>query len=1232
MKFLPYLGAFALCLHAANASPRINEFLAVNGGPIVDVDGDESDWIEIKNTAVTPIDLAGWHLTDGVGTPTEWTFPAVELPPGGFLLVFASGKDRSDPAAELHTNFKLSGGGEYLALVGPDGVTVSQSFNPFPPQYTGISYGIGNGGSAGYFTAPTPGGENGATTVSGFIEEPVEFSHNRGFYEAPFQLTLTTAAAGAQIYYTTDASEPSTSNGTLYTGPIDITTTATIRAGAFTATEGPFKSNTSTFIFLDDVLDQPNDPAGYPDRWQSTVVADYAFDKSVAPDAELKAALRALPTVSLVMEIDDWFDPSTDPAVGGIYSNSVIARGEVWERPVSAEFFDFPHGQEAQVNCGIRIFGNASRATSRKKHNMRLVFRSSYGPSKFEFPLFGGDSEPDIVNGYLFRGQNGDSWFHPNSTQQREALYIRDQLARDLQAEMGQPNTKQDHVHLYINGLYWGVMNTIERIEAESHQQAFGGQKESWDSLKSSRTPSSRMYSVDGTLDAWNELIALAQAGVEEPEEYAAIQEHIELENFIDFLLLNFYNGNRDWDDNNFQCARRNDVPDQWRFFVWDSERTILGNTVDNTTRNHTTRATGVHQKLRANEEYRLKFADRIHKHMFNGGALTPASVRRVFDQWVDFLREPLKAESARWGDAQRSGNPYTVDNEWQAEVDRRRNSYFPGRTATAFNQLKNQGLYPDTDAPSYNQHGGNVASGFALSMSAPAGTIYYTLDGSDPRMPATVGEEVILVDEVAPATAYLPSDGSLGDSWQAIGFDDGAWLQGSTAVGFEASPDTYDPLINLHLTGMQGNHASAYVRIPFDIADQEALDAIGQLTLNLKYEDGFICYINGTRVGDSGNFPEPVNFNTDSDTRSDLLALEYEPFDISTGIGALVVGENILAFQLMNSSAGNSDLLLLPQLIAQPATAAGISPRAQIYDGPIQLDHPVVANARVLVGDADGDGWSALNSATFLVDTVPADSNNLAITEINYHPQSDDDGEEFVELTNIGDQNIDLAGLRFTAGLTFDVDSSNLRPTATLAPGQSLIIVGNLQDFPGDPDVLGSFRGDLSNDGERIRLEDGDGNTIREFTYSDRLPWPESADGEGFTLTLIDPPSNPDHALPSSWHASSIPGGNPGSSATATYPGGGVSILDYALAGNLPTIELSEDNSETTFSFVARSDAEDVAFAIESSTDLSQWEEVTDSFTALDPVDNGDGTVTVRFEADADGPRRFLRLRATLR
>ena len=1147
------------------------------------------------------------------------------------MVIFASGKDRTDPAGELHTNFKLAGDGEHLALVEPGGVVVSQEFAPFPRQFTGISYGVGNDDSLGFFTTPSPGSENGPSTVSGFITAPIEFSHNRGFYEDPFDLTLSTAAEGADIYFTTDGSEPSPDNGTLFTTPISITTTATIRAAAFTATEGSRSSNTSTFIFLDDVLDQPENPPGYPSSWQPGIAADYGFNKSVAPEAELKAALRALPTVSLVMAIDDWFDPSTNPDVGGIYSNSVIARGPEWERPVSAEFFDFPHGQEIQVNCGARIFGNASRLTSREKHNMRIIFRSSYGPSRLEFPLFGGDDEPDVVNGYLFRGQNGDSWFHPSSGQRQEALYIRDQLARDLQREMKQPSTKQDHVHLYINGLYWGVMNTIERIEAESHVEAFGGQKSEWDSLKSSRTPSSAMYAVDGTLDAWNEMLALAEAGLEEPEDYAAIQEVLDLDNFIDFLLVNFYNGNQDWDDNNFQCAKRRVPGDKWRFFVWDSERTLLGTNANNTTKNHATRATRVHTRLRDNAEYRLRFADRVHRHMFNDGVLTPDGVRAVFNKWVDFLRLPLKAESARWGDAKRA-SPYQIENEWQTEVNFQNNTYMAGRTTTVLNQLKGQGLYPDTAAPAFNQHGGNVATGFDLTMAAPAGVIYYTLDGSDPRVPATVGEEIVLLDEVAPATAFLPSDDSLGDSWQAIGFDDSGWIAGSTAVGFEAIPDTYDPLINLALAGMQGNHASAFVRVPFTIADQAELDRIGVLAMNLKYEDGFVCYLNGTRVADSGNFPEPIHFNTDSSARSDELALQYAPFDLSNHIGELVVGENVLAFQLMNSSVGNSDLLLMPQLVAQPSSAAGISSSAEVYSSAINLDHPTQVNARVL----DNGEWSALNSAVFLVDTLPADTNNLAITELNYQSLDDDDGLEFVELTNIGDQNIDLSGLSFIAGLSFDFDLSNQLPTPTLTPRASLVIVGNVEKFsaayPRVTNIAGAFRGDLSNDGERIKLIDRDHNTVREFTYTDTAPWPTAPDAGGFTLALINPQSNPDHALPENWHASAIPSGNPGVSATSTYPGGETSILEYALGDRIPIIGTPPAGAGVTFTYTANIGAEDIAYSIEASSDLQNWTDPPGPVVTRPSIDNGDGTATVQFELFGLGSHRFLRLRASLR
>ncbi len=449
---------------------------------------------------------------------------------------------------------------------------------------------------------------------------------------------------------------------------------------------------THTYIFFDDVLAQPEVPEGYPSVWQPGVGADYAVDSTVASEAELKAALRAVPTVSLVMPVDDWFDNDTDPAVGGIYANSTIARGIEWERQGSAEFFDFAHGEEAQVTAGIRIYGNASRLTSRPKHNLRLVFRREYGASKLELPVFEGDDAPESINGLLLRGQNGDSWIHPNGTQRTEALYIRDQFARSLHARMGQPEVPQGHVNLYVNGLYWGLYHTIERIEDSAMVRRFGGIEEDWDVIKSSRNPN-EMQVVAGNLDSWMALQALAASVAAGEAELVEVEDHLDLNAFIDFLLVNFYNGNKDWDDNNFQAARRRTGADRWRFFVWDSERTMLGPNDNVTIKNLPDRATAIHHNLLGVAEYRERFTARVQLHLGDGGVLSPPEVEAEFMTWVDRLREPLLGESARWGDAHRAGNPYTVSGPWQAEIDARVGSYFPGRTATVVEQLSAHGL-----------------------------------------------------------------------------------------------------------------------------------------------------------------------------------------------------------------------------------------------------------------------------------------------------------------------------------------------------------------------------------------------------------------------------------------------------------------------------------------------------------------------------------------------------------
>src|SRR5262245_27999203 len=129
--------AFIILTVLAGVSPTpaadnllITEFMAVNNGPLTDEDGQFSDWIEIQNGGTNIVNLDGWYLTDRLGDLKQWRFPSTNLPPNGYLIVFASGQNRRVPGAPLHTNFRLASDGEFLGLVAPDGVTVVSSYAP----------------------------------------------------------------------------------------------------------------------------------------------------------------------------------------------------------------------------------------------------------------------------------------------------------------------------------------------------------------------------------------------------------------------------------------------------------------------------------------------------------------------------------------------------------------------------------------------------------------------------------------------------------------------------------------------------------------------------------------------------------------------------------------------------------------------------------------------------------------------------------------------------------------------------------------------------------------------------------------------------------------------------------------------------------------------------------------------------------------------------------------------
>ncbi len=758
MKLKPLLFAMLIAFPlTSNAQLVISEFLAINDSINEDGDGAFSDWIEIHNPTENSVALEGFILTDDpefdLSEPaTYWKLPTGQLAAGGYLIIFASGKDRFG-SEEWHANFSL-GASEYLALVTPDGLTKLSEFGPdYPEQRTDISYGLETGSDdrLQFFQSPTPAKANGSG-IDGFVAD-TKFNVNRGFHDEPFQLEITTATEGATIYYTTDGRTPSKGSiftgpiGDIYEGPITVDTTAVIRAVALKNGFESTNVDTHTYIFVQDVVNQSAEQEGWPtellgDDGNGSFPADYEMDPEVTEDPAYKDiiddALLALPSLSLVTDPDHLFSTRD-----GIYQRPQQS-GPDWERPVSAELIH-PDGTKGfQINAGIRIQGGHTRIPSRNpKHSFRLLFKKEYGAGKLNYRFFDEESAVTEFDTLILRGGGNQSWLHHNTflgDNRGRAQYVRDQWAKDAQRAMGHPSAHNRMVHLYINGLYWGLYNPTERPTGSFGESYLGGAKEDYDALNSGEAK-------DGDLVAYNDLFARARKDLTDQANYDALAEVLDIEGFTDYMILNQYGGNLDWDHHNWY-AMRNRNGGKWHFFAWDSEFFFIDLEDNVITDNNTRNPSEIFQRLTESEDYLRYLGDRIHKHLFNDGVLTEAAVLESWEKRSEDVELALVGESARWGDYRRDvhnrGTPLlllTRDGAWMAERNRLLSDYFPNRGEEVIKQYRRLKLYPNLDAPEFEQHGGSVSADAEVKVTipggifSPKGDIYITIDGSDPRM-----------------------------------------------------------------------------------------------------------------------------------------------------------------------------------------------------------------------------------------------------------------------------------------------------------------------------------------------------------------------------------------------------------------------------------------------------------------------------------------------------------------
>ncbi|MGD8499815.1 MAG: lamin tail domain-containing protein [Phycisphaerales bacterium] len=1075
----------------------INEFMAANSGYTKDPQGQYDDWIEIYNCGIYAVDIGGMYLTDDLDRPTMWRIPgndpaATTIGAGGYLVIWA---DNDITDAGLHANFKLSSGGEEIGLFDSDGAVLIDSIT-FGEQTSDMSYGRYPDASDNlrFMAFPSLRAAN-IGLYLGFVED-VKFSHDHGFYNTSFSVTVATDTNDVSIFYTLDGSEPYYGTGTLYTGPIPVNKTTCLRAKAFRAGWHPSPITTSTYLM------------------------------------NATATVKSLPAVSLVGdEGKTFYEPDGVMAiVGGYYNggvwtsdgpnsyNNVLGRGIAYERPVSFELIKPEDNTGLQVDCGIRVHGSGwMRPRYRRsggywsgdsKFSFRLYFRSRYGPSWLEYPLF--PFEVERFKSIVLRGGHND----------RTNPFIKDELLRRLHMDMGHVASGGIMANLFINGEYKGYFNPCEHIK-DAFCQEWYQSDEDWDVMT--------MNGIrDGDTLAWNDLLNYARNhDLSNEVHYQEVSRRLDIAAFADYLILQLWCGNWDWPQNNWAAASERSDEGIWRFFIWDAEGGMFSdrlNTVYFDRLNSQGNANGYfYRALKVNSTFRQIFADRIYKHFYNDGALTEANIRKRFLELRDEMRGVLP-----------NMNMYVL------------NTWVPNRLDIFLNACIGESMFT-FEGPAFSKHGGPVDPGFALTMTNPnpPGTIYYSVDGNDPGRTATVQvTTTTLATPSAPKRVLVPT-AAISNNWKGgQAFDDSSWTYSSGSpggVGYERSSG-YQSRISLDVESLMYNtRTTCYVRIPFTATGN--LSEFNFMALNMRYDDGFVAYINGVEVKRIGFSGTPVWNSQASSGHEDGGP---ESFEISEHIGALRPGANILAIHGLNVSPTSSDFLVFAELVAGSKTYSGdvLTDSAIEYTSPVTFDKSTHVKARVLRSGQ----WSAVHEAVFGVGPV---GENLRITEIMYRPDDPDDpndpNEEYIELKNTGAETINLNLVSFTNGIDFTF------PSLELAAGEYIVLVQDRAAFEArygtGINVAGQYSGRLNNGGERIRLQDATGQTILDFSYKDG--WRSITDGEGFSLTITDP-ANPDPASwdqKDSWRASAYIGGSPGWDDSGIIPNPGALVINELLA-----------------------------------------------------------------------------------
>ena len=809
---------------------RINEVMASNGTTLSTANGTPGvDWLELYNAGDVDIDLSGWYLgNDPTKKTSKWADFKIQgpcvVPAKGYRIVWFDGDGLcaswGDNEAHVACNISTTAGKHTLFLASEADAAKIVCELPLPAQVKDVSYGLGTDDAWHYFRTPTPGAAN-TETGYGPMTPAVTFSEPHGYKTAPFELTLACPDdPEATIRYTLDGTSPTASSAE-YTGPISVSGTTCIRAAVIQDGAVLQLDCSATYLYLNDILAQSDGtrPSWIPSRPVNDQYVPYGLNQSMVNGADRQRIMdgftNGVATISLVIDPAHLFDAST-----GIYVNAKRS-GSEWERQTMVEQIDPVNGSgnEFSVAAGIRIRGATSRNTNYQKHSFRLFFRSAYGYGSLNHRMFG-EEGADSFDKIDFRTSQDPSWSHGTITDS----YIYECFSRDAQGDMGEPYTRSRCYNLFINGAYWGLYQTEERVDQTYSENYNGGHAHEYDVLRTSHVDYQTLPD-EGDAVAWTNLWSITtQHGTKTPDCSAtynllrgldengvrdpSLPVYLNVTNLIVLMINTHFVGDTDSPANssgkpNNIVAFRNRVDGSGLKdgFLWvrhDAELTMghvnnqaydktdsLSYGVGQVGYQYFTPA-ALHGGLMKNAEYKITFADLVNKHIVRpDGELSPAKGEARYRARMAEVKDTMACEAARWGCYGATYAQWLENCANDIEFINRRMPYL----IAGYRRL---GWYPSIDAPTAtNSVGELVADGtqfgdgeFVYLSGGHQGTVYYTTDGSDPRLE---GGELNSAAQAYTAPLAVPDAGlkltmrvlSPSGEWSAI---DSVSVQGSVS------------------------------------------------------------------------------------------------------------------------------------------------------------------------------------------------------------------------------------------------------------------------------------------------------------------------------------------------------------------------------------------------------------------------------------------------------------------